>query len=182
MARKVTTGIVLAAAALIGTGSAPSRAAAQDATNQVAVKTDWTVFVEESPKQCWVVSPPIPERTRNTQNGRVVAVSRGDIYMFVSFWPETDQLGEVSFMGGYPFAEGSTVSLSVGDSEFELFTDGEIAWAASPEDDRRIATAMKRGVEATVVGLSSRGTTTSDTFSLMGFTAAYEDALTRCTE
>lgn len=176
MTRKVTTffASVLAAAALFGP------ALAQETANKVAAKTDWSVFVEDSPKQCWVVSA--PKTIVNTQNGRVVAVTRGEIYMFVSFWPESDQLGEVSFMGGYPFADGSTVSLTVGDSEFELFTDGEIAWAASPEDDRRIATAMKRGVEAKVVGLSSRGTTTTDTFSLMGFTAAYEDALKRCTD
>ncbi len=174
MARKVTTFFAIA----LATGIACTPATAQDTANKVAANTDWSVFVEDSPKQCWVVSA--PKQVVNTQDGRVVAVTRGDIYMFVSFWPESDQLGEVSFMGGYPFADGSSVSLTVGDSEFELFTDGEIAWAASPEDDRRIATAMKRGVEAKVVGLSSRGTTTTDTFSLMGFTAAYEDALQRC--
>lgn len=174
MARKVTTFIAFALATVIGAGPG----LAQDTANKVAAKTDWSVFVEDSPKQCWVVSA--PKQIVNTQNGRVVAVTRGDIYMFVSFWPESDQLGEVSFMGGYPFADGSTVALTVGDSAFELFTDGDIAWAASPEDDRRIATALKRGAEAKVVGLSARGTTTTDTFSLMGFTAAYDDAQKRC--
>lgn len=176
MTRKVTTFTAIALAVAMGTGPGW----AQDTANKVAAKTDWSVFVEESPKQCWVVSA--PKQVVNTQDGRVVAVTRGDIYMFVSFWPESDQLGEVSFMGGYPFADGSTVALTVGDSAFELFTDGEIAWAATPEDDRRIATAMKRGTEAKVVGLSARGTTTTDTFSLMGFTAAYDDALKRCGE
>lgn len=177
MTRKVTsftTSTAFALATLIGMGSAQ----AQDTANKVAARTDWSVFVEDSPKQCWVVSA--PKQVVNTQDGRVVAVTRGDIYMFVSFWPDSDQLGEVSFMGGYPFADGSTVSLTVGDSAFELFTDGDIAWAASPEDDRRIATAMKRGTEARVVGLSARGTTTTDTFSLMGFTAAFDDAQKRC--
>jgi hypothetical protein len=121
MARKVTT--FFAIALTVGIGF--STAVAQDTANKVAAKTDWSVFVEDSPKQCWVVSA--PKQIVNTQNGRVVAVTRGDIYMFVSFWPESEQLGEVSFMGGYPFADGSTVSLSVGESEFELFTDGEIA-------------------------------------------------------
>lgn len=32
-----------------------------------------------------------------------------------------------------------------------------------------------------VEGRSSRGTQTRDTFSLMGFTAAYDDAMKRCT-
>jgi hypothetical protein len=39
---------------------------------------------------------------------------------------------------------------------------------------------MKRGAEAVVTGVSGRGTTTIDTFSLLGFTAAIEDAETRC--
>lgn len=169
-------GSALLALGMIGAGPAP----AQETSNRVAAQTDWAIFVEDDPTQCWIVSA--PKETVNTRDGRVVAVRRGDIYMFVSFWPETDKMGEVSFMGGYPFREGSTVSLSVGDSQFELFTDGEIAWAATPEDDRRIATALKRGVEATVTGVSSRGTTTTDTFSLMGFTAALDDAQRRCAE
>lgn len=151
---------------------------AQESTNRVGAKTDWSIFVENDPTQCWVVSA--PKETVNTRDGRVVAVRRGDIYMFVSFWPEQAETGEVSFMGGYPFAEDSTVNLTVGSDEFELFTDGEVAWSRSADDDRQIAAAMKRGVEATLVGRSTRGTRTSDTFSLMGFTDAYEDAQSRC--
>ncbi|WP_193140212.1 MULTISPECIES: invasion associated locus B family protein [unclassified Meridianimarinicoccus] len=157
---------------------AASMAMAQNEATRVAAKSDWSIFAEEDPKQCWVVSA--PKETVNTRDGRVVAVRRGDIYMFVSFWPGSEKLGEVSFQGGYPFAPGSTVAMQVGDSKFELFTDGEMAWAATPEDDRRIATALKRGVEAVITGRSSRGTTTKDTFSLIGFTAAYDDAMTRC--
>ncbi|QDY70062.1 invasion associated locus B family protein [Qingshengfaniella alkalisoli] len=162
-------------AALTAIFSAP--AIAQESSNRVAAQTDWSIFVEDDPKQCWVVSA--PKETVNTKNGRVVAVNRGDIYMFVSFWPGQSG-GEVSFMGGYPFAEGSTVSVEVGGSNFELFTDGDMAWAASPDDDQQIAAAMKRGADAVVVGNSSRGTKTTDTFSLMGFTAAFDDAQKRC--
>ena len=30
-------------------------ALAQDSTNQVAVKSDWSVFADSDPKQCWGV-------------------------------------------------------------------------------------------------------------------------------
>lgn len=153
-------------------------AVAQETSNRVAVKTDWDIFVESDPTQCWVVS--VPKETVNTRGGKVVSVRRGDIYLIVSFWPEQKLMGEVSFTGGYPFASGSTVELSVGSSTFELFTDGETAWASNAEADRTIAAALKRGAEAKVVGRSSRGAVTTDTFSLMGFTAAYEDARKRC--
>jgi hypothetical protein len=167
--------------ALTGTVLAMSAgmvAAQEESTNRVNAATDWSVFVEDNPTQCWVVST--PRETVNTRDGRVVSVNRGEILMFVSFWPGQERLGEVSFTGGYPFADGSTVSMRVGETTFELFTDGEMAWAASPQDDQRIITAMKRGADAVMTARSARGTQTQDTFSLIGFTAAVEDAEQRC--
>lgn len=146
--------------------------------NRVNAETDWSVFVEEDPMQCWVVST--PRETVNTREGRVVAVNRGEILMFVSFWPDQNRAGEVSFTGGYPFEVGSTVSVEIGDANFEFFTEDEMAWAASEQEDQQIITAMKRGAEAVLTARSTRGTQTVDTFSLLGFTAAIEDAETRC--
>ena len=40
---------------------------------------------------------------------------------------------------------------------------------------------MKRGAEATLSARSERGTNTKDSFSLLGFTAALEEAESRCT-
>ena len=45
---------------------------------------------------------------------------------------------------------------------------------------RAIVAALRRGSTATVTGVSARGTTTVDTFSLSGFTAAVGDAEKRC--
>jgi hypothetical protein len=170
---------LVGALAGLALAAASGLALAQDeSTNRVNAATDWSVFVENDPMQCWVVST--PRETVNTRDGRVVSVNRGEILLFVSFWPGQGRLGEVSFTGGYPFADGSTVSMVVGDSTFELFTDGEMAWAATPQDDQRIITAMKRGADAVLTARSTRGTQTQDTFSLMGFTAAVEDAESRC--
>lgn len=150
----------------------------EESSNRVNAETDWSVFVEDDPTQCWIVSA--PRETVNTRDGRVVAVRRSEILLFVSYWPSESRMGEVSFTGGYPFADGSTVTLEIGNSTYELFSDGEMAWAASEQDDQRIVTAMKRGAEAVLTAESSRGTQTVDTFSLLGFTAAVEDAETRC--
>ena len=153
--------------------------AQDESTNRVAANTDWAVFVEDDPTQCWVVSA--PKETVNTKNGNIVAVNRGDIRLWVSYWPGAEKRGEVSFTGGYPFQEGSLVTLAIGSATYEMFTDGEIAWSASPADDAKIVTSMKRGAEAVITGVSSRGTATKDTFSLLGFTASVEDADKRCT-
>ncbi len=147
-------------------------------TNRVAAKTDWSVFVEDDPTECWSVSA--PKETVNTRGGRVVSVRRSDILLFVFYRPKAEVKGQVTFTGGYPFASGSTVNLAVDGSEFELFTEGEWAWPASDADDAKIVTALKRGTEAVLTARSERGTQTKDTFSLLGFTAAIEDAEKRC--
>ena len=152
---------------------------AQESTNRVAEHRDWSVFQEEIPtKHCWSVSR--PKESEHKRNGRLVEVQRGDILLHISFIPEKNVNGQVSFVSGYPFREGWVVKMSIDGKEFELFTLGEMAWPNSDEDDRKLVEALKLGKEAVVVGLSSRGTTTTDTFSLLGVTAAIEDARERC--
>lgn len=164
----------LAASALV-LGFA-SGALAQESTNRVDAKTDWSVFVEENPKECWVVSA--PKESVNTKDGAPVAVRRGDILLFVTFRP--GKQGEVSFSGGYPFAGGSTVALDISGTKFDLFTDGEWAWSGSPEEDAKIVTALKAGSSAITTARSGRGTQTVDTFSLNGVSAALDEAAKRC--
>ena len=158
--------------------SASAAMAQSESTNRVAVETAWSVFVEDEPKECWSVSS--PTNTVNTRDGQVVSVQRGDILLFVTFRPGANVDGEVSFTGGYPFADGSTVTLDIGGTSFDLFSEGEWAWPASASDDAQIVAAMKRGTDASLTARSSRGTQTKDTFSLFGFTAAMEEAQSRC--
>jgi hypothetical protein len=115
----------------------------------------------------------------NTRDGQAVSVRRGDILLFVTY-RQGESAGEVSFTGGYPFADGSTVSVQIGDDRFELFTDGQWAWAglarggcAHPGGD---APRRQCGADRAF----GRGTKTRDTFSLLGLTAATDEAERRC--
>lgn len=166
----LATGVV----ALLASGVS----AQEQSTNRVAAKTDWSVFVEDNPTECWGVST--PKETVNSLDGNVVAVNRGQTLLMVFYRPSAGAKGQVAFTGGYPFAPGSTVNMNISGNTFELFTDGEWAWPATTEDDNQIITAMKRGADAVLSGRSGRGTQTKDTFSLLGFTAAVEDAAKRC--
>ena len=152
--------------------------AQQESTNQVAAKTAWSVFEEQNPRECWAVSS--PTETVNTRDGRVVAVRRGEILFMTFYRPDAGVSGQVAFTGGYPFASGSTVNLDIGGNQFELFSEGEWAWPASAADDAKIIAALKRGADAVLSAESGRGTKTKDTFSLMGYTAAVEEAEKRC--
>jgi hypothetical protein len=168
---RVIAGLCLAAAATAAN-------AQNQTTNRVAAKVDWSVFQGESPTECWGVSA--PKESVNTRDGRVVAVRRSEIQLFVFYRPDSGGKGQVTFTGGYPFAPGSTVNMKIGEGEYELFTDGEWAWPATAADDAKIITSMKRGAQAVLTARSARGTQTKDTFSLLGFTAAIEDAEKRC--
>jgi hypothetical protein len=169
----ILIGRTLALAAISLAGSA---AIAQESTNRVATMTDWNVFTEEEPKECWGVSK--PKETVNSRDGQPVSVRRGDILLFVTFRP--GKPGEISFTGGYPFAGGSTVDVAIDGQTYQLFTDGEWAWPGSAEDDAKVLAAMKAGTSAVMSARSGKGTQTVDTFSLRGFTAAMEDAEKRC--
>ncbi|QFU07277.1 hypothetical protein PARPLA_01200 [Rhodobacteraceae bacterium THAF1] len=160
------------------TMTAGAALAQDESTNRVAVETAWSVFVEDDPKECWSVSS--PTNTVNTRGGQTVSVRRGDILLFVTYRPGADVNGEVSFTGGYPFADGSTVNLNIGGTEFELGTEGEWAWPQDASADQQIVAALKRGADAVLTARSSRGTQTQDTFSLFGFTAALDEAAGRC--
>lgn len=151
---------------------------AQEQSSRVAAETDWAVFEGSEPKECWAVTA--PKETVNTRDGNVVSVRRGDILLFVTYRPEQNISGEISFTGGYPFADGSTATLDISGTTFELFTEGEYAWPATPSDDQKIVTAIKRGSDATITARSSRGTQTKDTFSLLGATSMIEEAEKLC--
>lgn len=170
MASKITA---LITAALISTA-----ATAQETTNRVAAQADWSIFAVDDPKECFAVSK--PKQTLNTRNGQPVEVRRGDILLFVFYRPGENVNGQVTFTGGYPFAPNSTVDLKVGSQTFKLYTDGEWAWPEGPSEDSKIVAAMKGGAEVVLTARSARGTQTQDTFSLIGVTAAIDDAKARC--
>lgn len=150
------------------------------AQTRVDAKKDWSVFEagDGNAKVCWVVSQPTEKRAM--RGGKEVKVKRGEIFLMVAVRPADKVVNEVSFLAGYPFKKGSQVKVRVGSKDYTLFTDGENAWTPSPADDDALTGAFRRGSTARIEGVSTRGTTTIDTFSLSGFTAALESANQRC--
>ncbi|MBB4286246.1 invasion associated locus B family protein [Roseospira goensis] len=148
-----------------------SPAAAQD-VKTIGKFRDWTAYTydESGNKVCYIASRP--------QKDEGDYARRGDIFAIVSHRPAEGARNVVSFVAGYPYKEKSEVSVSIdGRREFTLFTHDETAWAYD-EDDAKLVDAMKAGGTMVVKGTSSRGTLTTDTYSLMGFTNAH-GAITR---
>lgn len=139
---------------------------------------DWDAFVYTYPngqKTCHMISSP-----KSSQASRANA-RRGDIYIMVSHRPEYAVTGEVNVVVGYPIRQGQDAVLRVdGRSRFEFFTEGSGAWAYDPADDAKAVQAMRRGNRLVVNATSQRGTNTTDTYSLSGFTAAYNAITSAC--
>ena len=61
-----------------------------------------------------------------------------------------------------------------------LFTNGDGAWADTKEKEKKIVAAMKAGQKFTVTGTSWKGTETTDSYSLNGFSAAMDKIDSSC--
>ncbi len=101
-------------------------------------------------------------------------VKRDPMYFLVTHFPGRGVKGQVSTIIGYPFKDGSNVSVAVDTATYDLFAQGDTAWAGSPDIEKAIVTAMKTGKSLVVTGTSSKGTETKDTYSLAGVSAAMD--------
>lgn len=139
---------------------------------------DWATYVrgEGEARECWASSQ--PSRSEASRKN----VRRGDIFLTARIQPSEDVFNEVSFRSGYPFDKGSQVSVRIGNEEVTMFTEGENAWPEGEPEDEQLVEAFRRGVRAVVRGVSSRGTRTTDTFSLIGFTKAVERSMAVCSQ
>ncbi|MFC4237687.1 invasion associated locus B family protein [Thalassospira xianhensis] len=170
--RLVRNSLAGAAAALIALVS--QAAIAQNAPQLIDVYGKWEAYSysEKGKKVCYIGSQPTSAKGDYTQ--------RGKIYVMVTHRPALKLFNEVSFITGYTYEKDSDVDLRVDSKSFKLFTYEDSAWAVNGEEDRKLVSAMKAGSNMVVVGNSSRGTKTTDTYSLSGFTAAYNAISKAC--
>ena len=85
---------------------------------------------------------------------------------------------QVALSAGYTYPRNATVTVAVGQTQLAFFTDGSSAFA---RDGRAAVAAFRGGTSASARGprAGGRGTAT-DSFSLSGFTAAYEAISREC--
>ena len=123
---------------------------------------------------CYMVSLPKAEAGDYTR--------RGPAYVRVTRPKGDNGPDVVSLEAGYPFAEGAEIEVAIDGTTFSLFTQGETAWAYDSAGDRELSKAMASGAKMIVRGTSARGTATTDTYSLMGFSAARNAMAEACGE
>lgn len=136
---------------------------------------DWSayVFVEGTDnKVCYMVSQPKKEEGDYTQ--------RGDVFALITHRPAENSRNVFSYITGYSYKPESEVTVTVGNENFTLFTEGESAWTPDQATDNNLTDAIRRGNSLVVKGVSARGTKTADTFGLKGSSAAYKAISEEC--
>lgn len=135
---------------------------------------DWQAFSfdEKGSKVCYMASQP--------KSAKGKYASRGDVFALVTHRPAEGTRNVFSYIAGYSYKAASDVTLKIDSQKITLFTQDDTAWALDAKTDNKIAEALQKGSKMTVVGTSSRGTLTTDTFSLKGSTAAYDAISKEC--
>jgi len=161
--------VVTALAAGLGAAGAQAQS-----IERIGDYSDWSAFkyLEDGRQVCFMASEPTKAEGNYTR--------RGEIHAMVTHRPEEDRNDEVSIQAGYPYQEGAPVEVEVGTLKLRLFSQGESAWTVDKDTDNQLVQAMIKGNTMVVQGTSSRGTNTTDTYSLSGFTRAYEAISKAC--
>ncbi len=133
----------------------------------LATHRDWEAYqlVERGKKTCYRASQPIKTVGKYKK--------RGDVVVFVTHRPADKERDIVNFHAGYKYKLDSTVEVAIGRRKFKLFTKGDTAWALTAADEQAMVKSMIKGNRMTVRGTSARGTQTTDTYSLRGFSRIY---------
>jgi hypothetical protein len=87
---------------------------------------------------------------------------------------------EVSGSPGYTMPENSEMNIAIGEQKFLLFTKGELAWAYDSKQDDAMIAAMKKGNNLIASAASVKNSASKDTYSLKGFTAAFNHMKALC--
>ena len=129
---------------------------------------DWTVYRGDTDagRLCYMSTEPKKLRGDYDRN------NRGETRIFVTHGPGKADRNVISVLAGYKYKKQSDVTFNIDGKKTTLFTMDNRAWALGPDDDNALVTRMKRGNKLVVTGVSSRGNTTIDEYSLSGFTKA----------
>ena len=101
---------------------------------------------------------------------------RGNTYILV-YRINKSKDAIVQIAAGYPYKKDQNVDVTIDNVQFDFYSDDDTAWS---NDDNKVIFAMKKGIKLIVKGESSRGTKTTDIYTLKGFTAAYNQLFNDC--
>tara|TARA_Y100000590_G_scaffold415162_1_gene512693 strand:+ start:920 stop:1426 length:507 start_codon:yes stop_codon:yes gene_type:complete len=135
---------------------------------------DWESFIlsKEGKKICFAQSIPVVRAPKK--------LKREPSRLFVSFRPDENIKNEISVTNGYEFKVKAPVAAKSGKKSYDLFSKGKFAWVVDNEDEAKLIVTMKKASRLMIIGNTDKGEQTTDHYSMMGFTKAYNTAKKSC--
>jgi len=135
---------------------------------------DWESFtlLQNGNKICFAQSIPVVRAPKK--------LKREPSRLFVSFRPAENIKNEISVTNGYEFKIKAPVSAKSGKKSYDLFSKGKFAWVVDDKDEKKLIVTMKKASRLMIIGNTNKDDQTTDHYSMMGFTKAYNTAKKSC--
>ena len=134
---------------------------------------NWESFVAETDKGKICFAQTLPTKRAPA------AVKRNESKLFVTFRPSENIKDEVSLTSGHDY-KTSSVTASSGKRRYSFFSQKEFAWLLDDQEEKKFIKLMKRATDLIVKARTANGAETTDHYSMMGFTKAYNTAKKTC--
>ena len=134
---------------------------------------NWESFVAETDKGKICFAQTVPTKRAPA------AVKRDKSKLFVTFRPSEEIKDEVSLTSGHDY-KTSSVTASSGKRRYSFFSQKDFAWLLDDQEEKKFIQLMKRATDIIVKARTTKGAETTDHYSMMGFTKAYNTAKKAC--
>ena len=147
---------------------------AEENLKSVGKFKDWESFVllQDGNKTCFSQSVPVVRAPKK--------LKREPSRLFISFRPAENIKNEISVTNGYEFNQKSPVAAKSGKKSYDLFSKGRFAWVVDSEYEAKLIVTMKKASRLMIIGMTEKDDQTTDHYSMMGFTKAYNTAKKNC--
>ena len=125
-------------------------------------KGSWTLSKNDD--WCYIGSLPLKSDLPETKK-------RGENYILVYKIIGSDE-NIIQVEAGYQYNLDEDIVVTIDNTSFKFYSTEDSSETAWTNNDEKVVYAMKKGLELVLSGQSSRGTITTDTYTLKGFTSA----------
>ena len=134
---------------------------------------NWESFVVETDKGKICFAQTVPTKRAPS------SIHRGKSKLFVTFRPSESIKDEVSLTSGHDY-KTSTVTAASGKKRYSFFSQKNFAWLLDDQEEKNFIKLMKRATNLIIKARTTKGAETTDHYSMMGFTKAYNTAKKTC--
>ena len=134
---------------------------------------NWESFIAETDKGKICFAQTVPTKRAPA------SIKREKSKLFVTFRPSENIKDEVSLTSGHNY-KSSTVTASSGKKRYSFFSQKNFAWLLDDQEERNFIKLMKRATNLIIKARTTNGAETTDHYSMMGFTKAYNTAKKTC--